>query len=161
MKALVLSVLCFGIALGVCFIVRRVLESITAPPQALRPARRSSPAAPPAALTTDQVLQQLARIRTVAGNEAVRGTLVAEFAAGQREAMLYVAFCPPFERLPDVDAHVADDSTATVRVAQRLHNGAQLDVRLPAPADNSLTVTVEFFAAEPDPIDKPRPSLAV
>ena len=161
MKAFVLSALCLGFALGVCFVVRRVLDSITSLSRAPRPARRSSPAAPRALLTTEQVLQQLARIRTAEGNEAVRGTLVAEFAAGQREATLYVAFCPPFERLPDVDAHVADDSTATVRVVQRLHNGAQLDVRLPAPADNSLTVTVEFFAAEPDPIDKPRPSLAV
>jgi hypothetical protein len=160
-KALVLSVLCLGLTLGVCLIVRRVLDSITAPPQALRPARRSSPAAPCAVLTTELVLQQLARVRTAEGNEAVRGRLVAEFAAGQRDTTLYVAFCPPFERLPDVDTHVTDDTTASVKVAQRLHNGAQLDVRLTEPAENSLTVTVEFFAAEPDPIDKPRPSLAV
>jgi hypothetical protein len=92
---------------------------------------------------------------------AIRGTLVAEFVAGQREATLYVAFCPPFERLPDVEAHVTDDSMASVKVAQRLHNGAQLEVRLPELAENSLTVTVEFLAAEPDPTDERRPSLAV
>jgi hypothetical protein len=159
-KALVLSVLCFGLTLGVCFIVRRVVDGITAPPQALRPARRSSPAAA-GAISTDRVLQQLTRFRTAEGHMAIRGTLVAEFVAGQREATLYVAFCPPFERLPDVEAHVTDDSMASVKVAQRLHNGAQLEVRLPELAENSLTVTVEFLAAEPDPTDERRPSLAV
>jgi len=156
-KALVLLVLCVGLTLGVCLVVRRVLDSITAQPQALRPARRSSPAARPVA----DILQQLTRVRTAEGRVAVRGTLVAEFAAGARDAMLYVAFCPPFERLPEVDAHVTDDTTASVKVAQRLHHGAQLDVRLPAAAENSLTVTVEFFAAEPHSTDEVHPSLTV
>ncbi len=154
MKALVLSVLCFALTLGVCFLVRRVLDGIN-------PVKRGSPAALPAVPTTDAVLQQLTRFRTAAGNEAIRGTLVAEFSAGQRDTMLYAAFCPPFERLPDVDVHVTDDSAASVKLAQRLHNGAQFDVRLPEPAENSLAVTVEFFAAEPTIADNPRTTLAV
>ena len=49
-------------------------------------------------------------------------------------ATLYVAFCPPFERLPQVEVEVADDSDANVKFAQVLHNGAQLEVRLAQPA---------------------------
>jgi hypothetical protein len=118
--------------------------------RAVRPARRSSPAGARDVTGDDQVLQQLTRFRTSEGNEAVRGTVVAEFAAGQRDATLYVAFCPPFERLPDIETDVADGFPVAVKVAQRLHNGTQLDVRLAEPAEESLAVTVVFFAVEPD-----------
>jgi hypothetical protein len=111
-------------------------------------ARRSAPAIKREATASDQVLQELTRFRTSQGKEAIRGKLVAEFATGQREANLYVAFCPPFQRLPDVEAQVAGNPAATVKVAQRLHHGAQFDVRLAAPAEEPLSVTIEFFAAE-------------
>lgn len=116
----------------------------------LSPARRSSPARARCAAAADLMLQQITRYRTAEGNEAVRGTVVAEFAVGQRDATLFVAFCPPFERLPDVEAHLDDNSQATVKVAQRLHHGTQLEVRLAEQADEPLTVTVQFIAAEPD-----------
>ena len=58
----------------------------------------------------DQVLQQVTRLRTAEGKDAVRATLTAEFAAGERQSTVYVGFCPPFELLPDVEADVADDS---------------------------------------------------
>jgi hypothetical protein len=157
-KVLVLSVLCAGLTLGVCLAVRRLLDRIAA---SSRPARRSAPAARPAVLAPEQIIQQSIRYRTSEGKEAIRGMLIADFAAGQRDAALYVAFCPPFERLPDVEAHVADDAAATVKVAQRLHHGAQLDVRLPAPAEAPLSVTIEFFAEEREPTHNPRPALAV
>ena len=47
------------------------------------------------------------------------------------------AFCPPFELLPQVEANIADDFDATVKVAQVLHNGAQLEVRLSEPAEEA------------------------
>jgi hypothetical protein len=62
--------------------------------------------------------------------------------------MLFVAFCPPFEFLPEVEAEIADDSPADVKLTQVLHNGAQLEVRLPHPAPVATSVTVELFAAE-------------
>ena len=52
----------------------------------------------------EQVLQQLTRFRTADGKDAIRGTLVAEFAVGERQTTLYVGFCPPFELLPQVEA---------------------------------------------------------
>jgi hypothetical protein len=94
------------------------------------------------------MLQQISRVRTADGCETVLGTLVAEFAPGERQTTLYVAFCPPFERLPQVEANVVDDSDSTVKLAQMLHNGAQLEVRLSEPAEEGTNVTIEFFATD-------------
>jgi len=99
---------------------------------------------------SEQVLQQLTRIRTEGGREAIRGLLIAEFAPGERQVTLYIAFCPPFERLPQVEVNVADDSDAAVKLTQLLHNGAQLDVRLPQTADENTTVALELFATDTD-----------
>jgi hypothetical protein len=104
----------------------------------------------PAAVTVDlhaeRPLQQLSRFRTRDGREAVRGTLVAEFDAGERIATVYAAFCPPFEHLPVVQANIADNSAATVKVAQQLYNGTQFEVRLSHAAIRQQTVTIEFVA---------------
>lgn len=97
---------------------------------------------------TENILQHLTRIRLEDGTEAIRGELTAEFATGERQTTLYVAFCPPFERLPQIEANIADDSDATVKVAQFLHNGAQLEVRLPDAAEEPFRVTVELYAEE-------------
>lgn len=101
------------------------------------------------ATPSEKVLQQFCRFRTPAGAEAIRGTLLAEFSAGQREATLYVAFCPPFQRLPEITVHAADDPSIVVQVVQRLHNGAQFEVRLSEPADEPFAVSVAIFASEP------------
>jgi hypothetical protein len=92
------------------------------------------------------LLQQVCRVRAGDGTESIHGTALAEFAAGQREASVYVAFCPPFEVLPEVEADISDDSTATVKLAQRLHHGSHFDVRLTEPAEHPLTVSIEFSA---------------
>lgn len=92
----------------------------------------------------ERVLQRLTRSRTASGQDVMRGTLVAEFAAGERTATVYVAFCPPFERWPRVEV----ESPAAVKVVQALHNGAQLEVRLPRAAATSTTADIEFFATD-------------
>jgi hypothetical protein len=97
----------------------------------------------------ETILQQLTRIRLDDKREAIRGELTAEFTTGERQTTIYVAFCPPFERLPQIEANIADDSDATVKVAQFLHNGAQLEVRLPDPAEEPFHITVELYAEEP------------
>ncbi len=98
--------------------------------------------------TAELILQQLTRVRTEVGHEAIRGTLIGEFVPGERQVTLNVAFCPPFERLPQVEVNVSDDSVPTVKLTQVLHNGAQLEVRLPHPAAENTTVALEFFATD-------------
>jgi hypothetical protein len=96
--------------------------------------------------TLERVLQQVTRLRTAEGNDAVRATLTAEFAPGDRQTTAYVGFCPPFELLPEVEANIADDSEADVKLTQVLHNGAQLEVRLSEPAEEATAVSIELFA---------------
>jgi hypothetical protein len=96
----------------------------------------------------EQVLQQLTRFRTADGKHAIRGSLAAEFEAGERQTTVYVGFCPPFERLPQAEVNATDDFDADVKLVQVLHNGAQLDVRLTESAEEAITVSIEFFASE-------------
>jgi hypothetical protein len=95
----------------------------------------------------ERVLQEITRVRTEDGHESIRGLLVAELPAGERQATLYIAFCPPFERLPEVEVNLVDDIDATVKITHVLHNGAQLDVRLAGAAAEPINVTVELFAS--------------
>jgi hypothetical protein len=110
--------------------------------------RRASPAIDDASANLEKLLQQTTRIRTADGKEIIRGKVVGEFAPGERQVTLYIVFCPPFELLPQVEATAADEIEATVKLVQVLHNGAQLEVRLPEPAEDRLAVAVEFVARQ-------------
>jgi hypothetical protein len=123
------------------------LAAVLLGPHRIIPARRSSPANA-RKLRGQQLLQELKRYRTAEGREFLRGTLLAEFLAGQRNATLYAAFCPPFEFLPQIAANVTGNASASVKVAQVLHNGVQLEVRLSRIAEARQVVTVELLAAE-------------
>ncbi len=98
-----------------------------------------------------KLLQRLTRTRNVDGGEVVEGTLLAEFKPGERSVDLFVGFCPPFERLPAVEAEVesTDFTDASVKLVQVFHNGVQLEVRLPQPATTATDVSIQIFAAEP------------
>jgi hypothetical protein len=138
-------------AIAILFTVTQ-LRSTAGPPRGpVHRGKQTTPAAPAIESEPDsqQILQQLTRYRDAEGRESVHGNLIAEFAPGERQTTLFVAFCPPFEHLPDVEVEIADDSSADVKAVQILHNGAQLDVRLPQPARSATSVTVEVFAAEP------------
>lgn len=97
---------------------------------------------------TDRIVQRLTRYRTADGRDMLHAELQAEFDRGERNSTLYVAFCPPFERLPQVNADISDDVLADVKMTQVLHNGAQLDVRLSSPGTERTTVNIELVASE-------------
>ncbi len=114
---------------------------------ALVPARRSSPAIGMSS-DKDAVLQQLTRSRAADGCETIRGTLVAEFAAGERTAILHVAFCPPFGRQPTVATKVAEGPRCDAKLAQILHQGARFEARLARASTRPERVTLEFVASD-------------
>jgi hypothetical protein len=101
---------------------------------------------------SNRLIQDLKRYRSGEGRESVRGTLAAEFPPGQRNQTIWVGFCPPFEFLPQVTAHAIGDPAASVKVAQVLHNGAQLEVRLPHATSCQQVANIEISAAEPTPL---------
>jgi hypothetical protein len=94
------------------------------------------------------VLQNLSRSRTTSGEEIIEGTVLAEFAPDERTIALHIAFCPPFERLPHVEAEVLDDTEANVKVAQVLHNGTRLEIRRTAPHNTPLAISIALFATD-------------
>jgi len=118
---------------------------------ALLPARRSSPAGESSDKATGLVLQQLARSRSADGVETIRGELVAEFAPGDRIAILHVAFCPPFERLPTVEAQRTFGPACELKIAQILHQGARLEVRLSRASTSARRATIELVASSEPP----------
>jgi hypothetical protein len=127
-------------------------ERLSLLPRHLRPALGRPPLANFATRESPEtVLQQITRFRTAGGRDAIRGTLSAEFAPGERNATLYVAFCPPFDHLPEVSVDFHDERVAAVKLTQVLHNGAQLDVRLSHAAAAHSAFAIELFAAEPPP----------
>lgn len=101
-----------------------------------------------AAVQSDVVLQELTRTRTDEGSEVVSGTLFAEFSPGERTVGLHVGFCPPFEKLPHCEAHAVDPASASVKIAQALHHGARIEVRLVRPTAGPRTLAVEFAASD-------------
>lgn len=126
-----------------CIAVLPFTARLKVPPSGRRPLSANK-----ADANLEQVLQQLTRFRTTDGKDAIRGVLAAEFEAGERQTTVYVGFCPPFELLPQVEANANGDIEAEVKLAQVLHNGAQLDVRLSEPAEETVAVSIEFFARE-------------
>ena len=145
-----------GVATGVAASIgaRHVLER-------LAPRRNRRVAADPT--NADVELQRIVRFRTTNGAHYIHATLLAEFDPGDRVATLNVAFCPPFERLPEAEVEIDGDSSATVKLAQILHNGAQLEVRLLQASDETQRIAVELYAtdAETDAALPPDAPLAV
>lgn len=97
----------------------------------------------------DRMLQQYSRVRSSDGRETISGSLVAEFAAGERQTTVYAGFCPPFELLPLVEANAGEEFEAQVKLVQVLHNGAQFEVRLEEAPEEPFAVMIEFVATEP------------
>ena len=97
----------------------------------------------------DEVLSQLTRSRSEAGGEVIYGLLRAEFAIGERQHWLNVAFCPPLPSRPTCSAHFADDANALLEVEEVETYGARLMVRLPKPAEEPTSLVVEMFAESP------------
>jgi hypothetical protein len=130
------------------------LFPLALPLAATRHRSAESPSAPnliDAETEPEHVLQQITRTRNADGTEAIRATLVGEFNTGERQTTLHIAFCPPFERLPEVEANLNDDLDATVKLTQVLQNGAQIEVRLAEPAEELLHVGIELFATDASP----------
>jgi hypothetical protein len=94
----------------------------------------------------ESIVQEVVRARDARGVESVRGTLRADFVAGQRHATLYVGFCPPLERLPEIEAEVAEGPDAAIKVVQAFAHGARLDLRLGEEAEEACSVIVELVA---------------
>jgi hypothetical protein len=92
------------------------------------------------------VWQQTSRAYEADGADALRGTLRAFLAVGQRTAHVHLAFCPPFVRLPQLDYRQTAGPAARVKLGQLLPYGVRLDVKLDEAAGAPATVLLELTA---------------
>jgi hypothetical protein len=120
---------------------RRFAAPSEVPPAAPRLMMHEPPVAP-----VRRLRQETTRFIDAAGRDVIEGTTVAEFAPGQRQASLHLAFCPPFVRAPEIACGVASGAAAEVKVVQALAYAARFDVKLTSVAATALEVPVSFSA---------------
>jgi hypothetical protein len=94
----------------------------------------------------ENVVQQLTRARAVDGSDELTGWLRAAFQGGQRLASIHVAFCPPFERTPQLAVQQLGGPDARVKTTQVLSYGARLDLKLATAAEKPASVLLHFTA---------------
>lgn len=93
------------------------------------------------------LVQQLTRLRDPRGGESISGVLSAEFAPEQKMSELYIAFCPPFGRTPQIEFEQTEGPPARITLSRVLPHGARLDVRLSQESAASSRVCVEIYAS--------------
>jgi len=104
-----------------------------------------------AGLLEENVTQQLTRAQDEAGADILFGLLRGRFIPQQRSIRLHVAFCPPFEEVPEVSASKTDGPDVQITVGQVLAYGVRLDLRRGRVCDESQEVTIELFVQGKEP----------
>jgi hypothetical protein len=96
------------------------------------------------------VVQQLIRRRDPGEAESLRGSVRADFVAGQRMASAHVAICPPFVGQPHCQVAVAAGPAAEVRVASALPFGVRFEIKLAQATLEPASVVIEFAVDSTD-----------
>ena len=96
------------------------------------------------------VVQQLVRRRDRGEAESLRGSVRADFVAGQRIASAHVAICPPFVGPPHCQVAVAAGPAAEVRVASALPFGVRFEIKLAQATEQPASVVIEFAVDSTD-----------
>lgn len=95
--------------------------------------------------------QQFTRSLDSADKETVHATLRADFQPGQRNATVYLGFCPPLAAVPQIAAEVTSGPVAELKVVQSLPHGVRIDVRLAAVAMENTSVVLSVVASQREP----------
>ena len=81
---------------------------------------------------------------TAAGGEMVAARLRADFVAGQRNATVYVGFCPPLARVPEITIDPVEGAEA--KIVQAFAHGVRIDVRLAQVATEATSISLNVIA---------------
>jgi hypothetical protein len=92
------------------------------------------------------VLQQCTLRREKDGSQRLCGWLRMPVEVGQRTGNLHVAFCPPFEKTPQIDVEQYSGPSCRVKVGQVLPYGVRLEVKLDELAEESDSILLRFSA---------------
>jgi len=89
----------------------------------------------------ETVQQQMTRTTTAEGLDRLEGKFWAEFQADAMTTTVHIPFCPAFERVPNVQVFLVDESDANLRIVSAKPFGMRVDVRR-----NSLAIDRLCFA---------------
>ena len=93
-----------------------------------------------------EVSQQITRCRDGDGSDVLYGMLRGRLEPGQRSLSFHVAFCPPFDRVPDLSDEQVEGPPAAVKQGQVLPYGARLDLRLRSASEEPQSVVLRIYA---------------
>jgi hypothetical protein len=96
----------------------------------------------------EEVTQQLTRSKAADGTDEFAGWLRVLFASNQRTRVVHLAFCPPFQRVPELHVEQLDGPEVRIKTAQVLPYGARIDLKLSSSGESSVSVLLRFFAHE-------------
>ncbi|MCH5376296.1 MAG: hypothetical protein JJ992_20185 [Planctomycetes bacterium] len=100
------------------------------------------------AFLPDGVSQRIVRARDERGAEVVYGTVRCEFAVGQRQQNVHIAFCPPLRSIAEFTADQVSGSAVQVKAVMVEIFGVGLEVKLASPSKEQAEVQIQFFAFE-------------
>jgi hypothetical protein len=106
--------------------------------------------------TQELVTHDLKRSIAGDGAQCVRGSLAASMEAGLRVTSVYAAFCPPFERIPQLEFCQTAGPTAQIKLARLYCHGAEFEIK-PLDASNGAKLISLEFAARSTPRNQPPP----
>ncbi len=84
--------------------------------------------------------------RLTTDGEQIEGWVRVEFAPGQRETVVHVAFCPPLAGSPEIETEDLDGFGLEIRIAAVFPFGTRLSVRRSGPLDEGHTDRIGFIA---------------
>ncbi len=96
----------------------------------------------------ENVSQQVTRSRSEDDRDVCRGWIRASFDEGQRQQVVHLAFCPPFETLPELSTSVADGSTVEIKHAQLMPYGARVELKRDRSSKEPSSALLRFSAVE-------------
>lgn len=88
--------------------------------------------------------QQVVRTRDASGAETVSATLRADFVPDQRNASVYLGFCPPLACTPEIT--VGPVVGAEAKIVQAFAHGVRIDVRLDQVARDAKSISLNVVA---------------
>ncbi len=94
----------------------------------------------------DELTQWITRKSTDEA-DIIEGWIRADFAAGQREVIIHVSFCPPLAGLPQIETEDLDGSELEIRVSSIFAFGARLTARRSGRIAENHSARIGFVAS--------------
>jgi hypothetical protein len=108
-----------------------------------------------------EVSQQMTRSVDWQGRDTFQGLFRVCFRPDERTQSVHIVFCPPFANRPATQVRQRSGPQVSIKPAEVQTYGMRLELRLPAPVDQPVAVTLEASACEEldtPPVDVATPS---